>query len=94
MFGRPTKEPPLLEIIIDRVCAEMVTYGPDSNEYAKHLEYLEKLTKLKTDTRRERVSINTVIQAGAPIVAVVVIVAYEQKHVWVTKALALIPKFK
>ena len=94
MFGRPAKEEPKLDIIIDRVCDEMVAYGPDSEEYAKHLEYLKKLTKLKTATRSERVSINTVIQAVAPIVAIVVIVAYEQKQVWVTKAASFIPKFK
>ena len=87
MFGKPKKvEDPKLDIVIDRVLSEMVTYGPDSEDYATNLSYLERLNEMKPKPLPTRVSPDQMALVAGNLLCVLIIVAYEQKHVMVSKA--------
>lgn len=93
MFGRKvTEHDAQMAAIIQRICAELVENGPDSEEYATNLAYLERLKALQPKPVREAVSPNTVITAVAYFGGVMAVIIYEQKHAWVTKALSVMPK--
>lgn len=57
-----------------------------SEEYSDLMTYLERLEELKAKERREPVSFDTFVIAGANLLGILVIVAYEQKHVMTSKA--------
>lgn len=65
---------------------EMTEYGPGTEEYAKALEYLERLNKMKTSDRPSRVSGDTIAIVLGNLAGILIIVMYEQKHVLVSKA--------
>jgi len=72
---------------IEVVLHEMKTYGPDTPEFATQLTYLERLTAMKDKTKSVmRVSPDTLVTAGAGLLGIVIIVAYEQAHPMVSKA--------
>lgn len=93
MFGR-RKPPPesIYDAPIERLILEMTMNGPDSDEYSDHIKYLEKLSTLKTREKsvERRVSPDTVWLIGGNILIAVIIVAYEQKHVFGSKAIGFI----
>jgi len=95
MFGRPVGLNLDLDVPIQRVLDEMETLGPDSPEYPMYLEYLERLQKLKTEnTSREPIKLDTVVMVAGNLLGILVIVAYEQKHVMVSKGLGFVLKPK
>ena len=88
MLGQFRKyEKSLLDEPIARVLAEMEMYGPDSDEYPKLVSYLERLTQAQAETRKQRVNLDTLIPVAGNLLGILIIVAYEQKHVMVSKGL-------
>jgi hypothetical protein len=73
---------------IDTVLQEMKTYGPDTPEFATQLTYLERLSAMKSTTASKimKISPDTLVTAGAGLLGIVIIVAYEQAHPMVSKA--------
>lgn len=71
---------------INKVLAEMETYSPDTDEYSAAIRHLETLTKMKAEEGRKRVSADTMAIVVGNLLGILVIVAYEQKHVLTTKA--------
>jgi hypothetical protein len=67
---------------ITAVLNEMTTVGVHSDEYQKLLSLLERLNELKTQHRRERLSRDMIAQIFGNLAGILIIVAYEQKHVW------------
>ena len=95
MFKRKaSKETQTINEIIDSVTADMLVYGPDSEEYKNLLDYFERLTALKTINRPARVSRDQIALVFGNILGILIIVAYEQKHVLNSKSLGFIPKLK
>lgn len=94
MFGRTAKADPILDDPIQRVLVELEQQGPDSPDYPALLSYLERLTRLKTEQRRDRVSLDTLAIVAGNLLGILVIVAYEQKHVMVSKGMGFILKPK
>lgn len=95
MFGRqPSVEDVELDAAIMRLLRTMEEYGPEAPEYLTCLEHLAKLTEVRREKRRPKVNMDTVVQAGAGLLGVLAIVAYEQKHVMASKALTLLGKTK
>lgn len=95
MFGRKVKaETVKLDVAVIRILDDMDTYGPDSKEYPELLSHLERLTKLRNGERFRLSKINpdTVVLAAGNILGILVIVAYEQKHVMTSKGLGFILK--
>ena len=92
MFDK--KDPQPLDTLINRVLCEMETCGPDSDEYPKLMAYLERLMKLKADEKPSRVSRDTMAIVMGNLCGILLIVAYEQKHVMTSKAFGAFIKTK
>jgi len=86
--------PSILDEPIARLLTEMNTYGPDSEEYREAVSYLERLVRLKADERRIRITPDTMAIVLGNLLGILIIVAYEQKHVMVSKGLGLILRTK
>lgn len=70
---------------IDAVLEEMTRVGVTSDQYPNLLQYLERLNKAKVEERRNPVSPDTVAQIFGNLAGILLIVAYEQKHVMTSK---------
>lgn len=76
-----------LEKPIDKVLTELNTYSPNDPEWDANLKRLKKLTDMKgKDKPRFNVSPDELLKAGATLLGILIVVGYEQKHVWTTKA--------
>jgi hypothetical protein len=84
-----------LDETIDKVLEEMAEFSPDTSEYNKLLDHLERLTALQAkETWTRRIDPNTVVVALGNLGVVGMIIAYEQKHVMVSKALGMLQRSK
>lgn len=81
---RKDQEDPLNDLI-DEVLTQMNTLGPDADEYPKLMAYLERLHELKAKSQRDRVSSDTLALIAGNLAGILLIVAYEQKHVMTSK---------
>lgn len=92
LFARKRISP--LDAPIKAVLDEMKTFGPDSPEYPKLVAHLESLTRLKAEERHSRVSADTLAIVLGNLAGILVIVAYEQRHVMASKGMGFILKPK
>jgi hypothetical protein len=88
------KKPSVLDEHISDILDKMKMYGPDNEEYPRLIEQLERLNKLKCKERRFKFSPDTMLIVGGNLIGILIIVAYEQKHVIVSKGLGFIGKSK
>ena len=79
-------EPTKLDAEIDIVLSRMNNVGPDTEEYDQLLTKLERLHKLKAKDRPQQVSRDTIVSTAGNLLGILLVVVYEQKHVWTTKA--------
>ena len=70
---------------IDAILDEMQSIGVYSPEYPTMITYLERLKEAKTKTRRAPVNRDTLVIVGGNLLGILLIVAYEQKHVMTSK---------
>lgn len=84
LFTNDTDTP--IDEQIKMVLSEMTEQGVDSEEYSKQLAYLERLHELKAKNRREALSWETIAIIAGNLAGILLIVAYEQKHVITSKA--------
>lgn len=94
MFTRQKQEASKLEAAIDAVFDRMSGLQQDSDEYAKLVDQLSKLYKLKEIDSKKRVSPDTVATVGANIVGILLILNYERLNVVATKAIGFVAKLK
>lgn len=88
--GRQSK----LDEPIDRLLADIDLNGPDSPEYPQMIEQLERLIKLKALEPKARINPDTLLIVAGNLLGILIIVAYEQKHVVVSKGLNFVLKTK
>jgi hypothetical protein len=86
--------PSILDEPIEKVLTDMNTYGPDSPEYPKLMEHLERLVRLKAEDARSGISWDTMAIVAGNLLGILIIVAYEQKHVMVSKGLGFVLRTK
>lgn len=86
LFNKPS----IVDEPIAEVLTSMNTFGPDSEEYPALIEHLDRLTKMKAEERRNRVSPDTMAIVAGNLLGILIIVAYEQKHVMVSKGLGFV----
>lgn len=77
----PTPIDGLIDAVLDRMRVEDVL----SEDYRKMMKLLERLYKLKAGQRRKPVSRDAIIMVAGNLMGILVIVAYEQKHVMTSK---------
>lgn len=75
---------------IEAVLAEMDARGVYSEEYPKLMQLLERLHQIKTNERRDPVSRDTIALIMGNLMGILLIVAYEQKHVMTSKGFSQI----
>lgn len=94
MFRRKPKVDPNLDPVVDGILSEMQVYGPDTQEYTNLLGHLERVYALRKNDERKRVSPDTMALVAGNLLGILIIVAYEQKHVMTSKGLGFVQKFK
>lgn len=75
---------------IDAVLDKMHAIGVDSEEYPTLMTYLERLHEIKAKVRRDPVSRDTIALVAGNLLGILLIVAYEQKHVMTSKGFSQI----
>ncbi len=83
LFSNDTTTP--VDALIDAVLEEMHRKGVLSDEYPSLMAYLERLNEVKAKERRTPVSRDTVALIAGNLMGILLIVAYEQKHVMTSK---------
>lgn len=87
------KEKQKIDEAIIRVLETMDVFGADSPEYPELLQHLDKLTTIQRAEKSDRkVSPDTMLLVLGNIMGIIIIVAYEQKHVIRSKATDFIMK--
>lgn len=66
---------------IDAVLVELQSEKPDSERYSSLLIQLDRLTQLKDRERINKVSADTAWMVAGNLIGILIIVAYEQKHI-------------
>lgn len=88
------RKPSKLDETIDEVLQHMAGSEVDSEEHDKMMTKLERLIKLQGEEHRGGISPDTLAIVAGNLLGILTIVAYEQKHVMVSKALGLILRTK
>lgn len=95
MFGRKKSvEFVKIDEVLERILLEMAKHDPSSREYSAMLGHFERVITLRRKDERKRIDYNTVLLVAGNLLGILVIVAYEQKHVFTSKGLGFIPKFR
>lgn len=71
---------------IAAVLLEMETVGVSHESYPKLLAHLKQLEEMKAKAKRSPVSSDTIALVAGNLLGILIIVAYEQKHVLSSKA--------
>lgn len=74
-----------IDVLITNVLSEMDEKGPYSSEYPQLMTTLERLYEVKAKDGFNRVSSDTVAIVVGNLMGILLIVAYEQKHVMTSK---------
>ncbi len=91
MFGRTQKnEDQKLEEAIDKILVEMNEYGPMSPEYKPLLKQLERTMALRKPKSHKAPTPDAVLMVAGNVLLALVIVAYEKRNVWTSRAFGLI----
>lgn len=88
-FRRRRKQS-VLDEPIGNILTRMNEVGMDDQKYNECVDRLDRLMEMKADERRSRIDPNTVIIVLGNLLGILVIVAYEQKHVMVSRALGFV----
>jgi hypothetical protein len=96
MMRLPTKKDknPKLTLAKDKLMDELSNYDPQDKEYQAILVSLKAITELEPQSRRSKVDANTLALVVGNLIGIIVIVAYEQKHVFASKASGFLLKAK
>ncbi len=88
-FFRNEKTTPV-DDLIESILDEMRLVGVDSDEYPKLMAYLERLYEVKANERPNPVSRDTVALVAGNLMGILLIIAYEQKHIMSSKGFSQI----
>jgi hypothetical protein len=77
---------------IETVLEKMRQVGVDSEDYGRLMTHLERLTDLKCKGKKNPISSDTIVMVIGNLVGIVLIIAYEQKHVLTSRALNQLPR--
>lgn len=83
-----------LDDAIARLHEELATHSVDTAEYAHILTNLDRLYKIKNDTRSDRVKPDTIALIAGNLAGICLIVGHERANVVTSKALSFVSKLK
>lgn len=90
MFDAKPNEDDKLQDAIDEVYSEMAGSQSDSDEYAKMVDQLSKLYKLRRNP--DRVSLDTLAIVLGNLLGIILIVGHERAHIVTSKAIGFVLK--
>lgn len=94
MFGmKPNQTKVKFDKVMNKILDEMLEHAPDEPGYSQLVEHLDKVHSVQED-KKQRVTPDQIVQSAAMLLCVLLIAAYEQKHVWTSKGLAIATKTK
>ena len=79
-----------LDEAIDNALSELASHELHSEEYSKAADQLTKLYEIRQKNKPDTVSKDALINALSGLAGILVIVAYEQRHVMTSRALSFI----
>lgn len=85
-FGKSENDEEL-DARIHKLLQEMSGLEILTDDYQNHLTTLERLTELRERNTKAKVSKDTVLLVAGNLLGLILIMAYEQKHVMTTKGL-------
>lgn len=95
MFGLSfQKQESKLDEPIDKVLDELREHDPESPEFATNLTNLERLTNLKAEESKRRVSPDTMAIVAGNLLGILIVIKYEQFHVVTSKAMGMLLRTK
>lgn len=77
---------------LDILFFKLKDHDPDTDEYKQTLDRIATLSKLDFETKRKPVSNDTLITVGANLLAVIMILRFEELNPLVTKAIQFLPR--
>lgn len=83
-----------LEEVIDAVQARLLKLDPDTDEFAKTVDQLDKLHKIRSYKKDGRVSMDALVAVVGNLAGIVLILGYEHAHTVTSKALGFVLKTK
>lgn len=95
MFGQPNREESeKLNKVVDKLLNTLMTYNPEDKEFIDAMNHLDRITQMRAKDRPSPVSRDTMAIVIGNLLGILVIVAYEQKHVMTSKGLGQLLKPK
>lgn len=88
--NRPEDDAITLAIL--KLLVEIDEYSGTDEEYAKMVDQLTKLYKLKETPPKKRVSPDTLVAVSGNVLIALIVIGYEQRNVVTTKALNFMSK--
>ena len=85
-------EPSGLDEAIADVLQEMKGFTADQTEFATMVEQLEKLYKIKSEIKGDRVKLSEMLPVIGNLAGIVMILGFERTHIVTSKALAFVLK--
>lgn len=92
MFTKPSPTESMLTAEIEAALSELKDLKKDSAEYAKMLEHVIKLHKLKAEEKPKKVNPDTALIVTANIVGILAILNHERLHPITSKAMNFVAK--
>lgn len=92
----PTKKDknPKLTAVKEKLLDRLNTLDPTDPEYAKTIIYLQRIEDLDPKKDKRKISSDAIIGLIGTLGSVLIVVAYEQKHVFASQAKMFFPKMK
>lgn len=84
IFGPKVSE---LDPQIVKLLETMEQNEPNTEEYKSAANALERLINLRDNNKTQKINANTAMIVGGNLLGILIIVAYEQKHVLASKAM-------
>lgn len=83
-----------IQLVIDAATAELLKHDPQSDEYKKIVEQLEKLTKIASSNKGDKVSKDGLLAVVGNLLGIGIIVGHERFAVITSKAIGFVGKFR
>jgi hypothetical protein len=86
------RKPSVIDEAFAKILTEMNTYGVETKEYQAAFDNLERLTKMKAEERRFKVSPDTIAIVAGNLAIALIVVGFERGHVMTTKVMGHVLK--
>ena len=95
MFKKNDTNTTGMKLVIDAATAELLKHDPQSDEYKKIVDQLERLNKIAaSNNSREKINPNGLIAVAGNLAGIGIIVGHERLAVITSKAIGFVGKFR